>query len=270
MPKLSKLKQILSKMDSAVIAYSGGVDSTFLSAVAKDVLGDKLIAVTGISQTYPKSELKDAKRFAKFLKIKHLIINTDELRNREFSDNPVNRCYFCKSELFSKLNEIAKKSNIQYVLDGTNIDDLKDYRPGFKAKKELGIRSPLQEAGMTKEDIRKYSRKINLPSWNKPAYACLSSRFPYGEKITEKKLSKVESAEEYMKKLGFKVLRVRHHNNIARIELGRAEIKRVFNNVIINKIVKRFKKLGFTYVTLDLEGFRSGSMNERLEREEKK
>lgn len=266
MPKLSKLKQILSKIDSAAIAYSGGVDSTFLAAVAKDILGDRVIAVTGVSQTYPKSELKDAKKYAKYLKIKHLIINTDELSNKEFSNNPINRCYFCKSELFSKLREIARKNNIQYVLDGTNIDDLKDYRPGFKAKKELNVRSPLQEARMTKDDIRRYSKKMNLPSWNKPAYACLSSRFPYGEKITEKKLSKVESAEEYMKKLGFKILRVRHHNNIARIELGKPEIKRIFNGDIINKITNKFKSLGFSYITLDLEGFRSGSMNKEVKK----
>lgn len=266
MDKLSKLKQILSKMDSAVIAYSGGVDSTFLAAVAVQILKDKVLAVTGVSQTYPKSELRDAKRFAKFLKIKHLIINTDELRNREFSDNPVNRCYFCKSELFSKLKKIAAENKIEFVLDGTNFDDSRDYRPGMKAKKELNVRSPLQEAGMTKEDIRKYSRKMRLPSWNKPAYACLSSRFPYGEKITKKKLSKVESAEEYMKKLGFKVLRVRHHNKIARIELKKDEIKRIINNDIMSKIANKFKNLGFLYITLDLEGFRSGSMNKEVKK----
>ncbi len=269
MNKMSKLVSILKKNGPSVLAYSGGVDSTFLAAVAKKVLGDRLLAVTAVSETYTKSELADAKRYAKLLKLRHRLIGTKEFLNKKFTSNPVNRCYYCKGELFSALSDIAKKEGYSSVLDASNRDDLSDFRPGAKAKKEIGVISPLQLAGFTKQDIRDHSRKMKLPTWNKPSCACLASRFPYGQEITAEKLDRVGKAEEYLRKLGFRVLRVRHHGPIARIELGSSEIKRVFTGDIIKSITTSFKKLGFTYVTLDLQGFRTGSMNETLKKGDK-
>ena len=218
-------------MSSAIIAFSGGVDSSFLCAVAKEVLKDKVIAVTAVSETYPKSELKDAKDIAKLLKIRHKTIRTKEFNDKSFISNPPQRCYFCKKELFEQIKAIAEKEGIKTILDASNYDDLKDFRPGSKAKKELMVRSPLQEAKMTKADIRKFSKKMGLPTWDKPSCACLASRIPYGEGISKEKLRRIEEAEEIIKKLlgapHATPIRVRAHNNLARIEIDSLQFQRI-------------------------------------------
>src|SRR3989338_119621 len=262
--KFRALEKILQKMGSVLIAYSGGVDSTFLLKVAHDVLGEKAIAVTAASETYTKSELNDAKKFAKQIGARHIVIKTSELNIKGFAENTAERCYFCKRELFSKLAEIARENRINFVLDASNYDDLDDYRPGMNAAKELGIRSPLVEARLAKQDIRELSRQLKLPTWNKPSMACLSSRFPYGSEINARKLGRVEKGEEILKRIGLRQVRVRHQNEIARIETGRQGMKLLLNPQSLEKVVKDFKKLGFAYVTLDLQGYRSGSMNEVL------
>lgn len=262
--KLETLKSSLKNMDKLIIAFSGGVDSTFLLKVACDVLKDNVIAVTARSSTYPEREYKEAVNFIKTLSAKHMVIISEELDIEGFSKNPVNRCYYCKKELFSKIKEIAKQNHIQYIADGSNMDDLGDYRPGLKAIDELGIVSPLKEAGMTKEDIRTLSKEMGLPTWNKPAFACLSSRFPYGQEITKEKLEIVDKAEQYLLDLGFKQVRVRYHNEIARIEVSSNERKHFFNEDLMDKVYTEFKKIGFNYVTLDLKGYRTGSMNETI------
>ena len=262
--KLLQLKKILAKMDSVLIAYSGGVDSTFLIKVAKDVLdGDKILAVTASSFTYPACEIKEAKTIAKRLRVKHLVIKTDELFNQKFVENSANRCYWCKNDLFSKLIALAKKYKLNYVLDGSNYDDTKDFRPGMKAARELGIRSPLEEIGLGKDEIRCFSKKLGLSTWNKPSLACLASRFPYGMRITKENLFRVDKAETFLRKLGVTQIRVRHHGQIARIEVFKNEISGLLKEETMDKIVTKFKELGYTYVTVDLEGYRTGSMNEK-------
>jgi len=267
--KYEKLKWILQDLDSVVIGFSGGVDSTFLLKVAKDTLGEKVLAVTARSSTYPEREFLEAKEYAKSFGAKHEVIVSEELDIEGFSQNPIDRCYHCKNELFSKIQEVAREKGYKNVLDGSNLDDVGDYRPGMKAAKELGVRSPLKEAELTKEDIRTLSKQLNLPTWDKPAFACLSSRFPYGNEITEEKLSMVEKAEEYLRSLGMIQTRVRHHENIARIEVDPKERKKFFDENLLDEIGESLKKLGFTYVTLDILGYRSGSMNEVLSQEEK-
>ena len=263
--KFKDLRSILRRLDSALVAFSGGVDSSFLLRVTKDTLPqDKILAVTAVSDTYTRSELKEAKRFARSLGIKHKIIFTNELKDKNFIKNPVDRCYYCKKELFKKLKNIARRDRFRFVLDASNIDDRKDYRPGSKAKRELGVRSPLEEARWTKKDIRRYSKKIGLKTWDKPQMACLASRFPYGEEISQRKLRKIRDAERTLKRLGVKDVRVRYHKDIARIEVGKKEIKRFFNEKFCDKIVKNLKRLGFIYIALDLEGYRTGSLNEEL------
>lgn len=239
------------------------MDSTFLIKVAYDALGENALAVTATSSTYPKKELQDAKKFAKTVGIPHIIIQSEELDIPTFSQNPPDRCYHCKKELFHKIQQIAKKRNLNAVLDGSNADDVSDYRPGAKAKQELGVRSPLQEVGLTKQEIRELSASMKLKSSEKPPFACLASRFPYGTKITKERLRQVESAETYLCSLGVTQCRVRYHDHIARIEVGSDELPLVLRNAC--KITKRFKTLGFTYITLDLEGYRTGSLNEVLE-----
>lgn len=263
--KINKLKKILKDMGSIIIAFSGGVDSSFLLKVAENVLGKNVIAVTAKSPTYPKREFEDAKKIAKILNCRQIIIDSNEMKIKEFRNNPKNRCYFCKKELFLKLISIKNKYNFNFVADGTNYDDLNTFRPGLKALKELEIRSPLADAGLTKEEIRKYSRLLSLTTWNKPSFACLSSRFPYGEEITKSKLKKIENAEDFLRSLGFRQVRVRYHYPIARIEIEKEEIPKILQSNIREKIIKKLKKIGFEYITLDLEGYRSGSMDELKE-----
>lgn len=259
--KLQQLKKVLTKMKSALIAYSGGVDSTFLLKVAHDALGDKVLAVTAKSLTYPTVEIEKAKEIAAGMGVKHLIVTTDELSNSKFTSNPLDRCYWCKKELFTKLGKVAKKYKLNYILDGSNHDDIKDFRPGMKAAREFGIRSPLKEAGLRKTEIRSLSKKLGLPTWNKPQLACLASRFPYGTNITKENLTVVNKAEEFLRKNGIKQVRVRHHNNIARIEVSRDELGKLMQKKFSNRIANKFKCLGYKYITVDLEGYRTGSMN---------
>lgn len=265
--KLNRLKDILYNMNTVLVAYSGGVDSTFLLKVATDVLGEKALAVTASSETYPSEELDEAKKYAIQFGSNHKIIETSELENEDFSNNPPERCYYCKSELFNKLKDIASKSYIPFIIDGANADDTSDYRPGLKAGKELGVRSPLREAGLTKEEIRTLSKQLNLPTWDKPAFACLSSRFPYGDKITIAKLKQVHKAESLLRSKGFRTLRVRHHENIARIEVLPSDMLKLCEDSLRQEIIANFKTLGYAYITIDLAGFRSGSMNEVLPEE---
>ena len=243
-----------------MIAYSGGVDSTFLLKVARDTLGDNVLAVIAESPTYPSTEALYAKKLCDELGVKHQIIQTDEFSNEDFLSNPKERCYYCKRELFSKLLQIAKEHNVPYVLDGSNADDRSDYRPGTRAKEELGVRSPLMELGFTKQIIRDLSRELNLPTWDKPSYACLASRIPYGTRITKELLERIEEGEKYLKSLGFNQLRVRHHGNIVRIEVEKDSAGEIMQRM--DQVSDKFEELGYTYVTLDLKGYRSGSMNE--------
>jgi uncharacterized protein len=264
--KEERLKSIIQKMESMLIAFSGGVDSSYLLSIARKVLGkEKVLAVTASSQTYTKSELKIAKAIAKILDANLKIIQTYEMDNPRFYKNPLNRCYWCKRELFSHLKSIAEKGKFRFIADGSNLDDIKDYRPGSIASKEFGIRHPLLEAGLGKKDIRSLAKKSKLPNWNAPSMACLASRFPFGTPISGKDLKMIEKAEKYIRELGYKTVRVRKHNNLARIEVAMPDIKNIVKQPAHSNITKYLKKLGFRFITLDLEGYRTGSLNPKTE-----
>ncbi|HEY5587751.1 MAG TPA: ATP-dependent sacrificial sulfur transferase LarE [Candidatus Paceibacterota bacterium] len=267
--KFQKLKDNLRDLGSVAIAYSGGVDSTFLLKVAADVLGNSVIAITAKSSTYPEREFKEAVKYIEGIGAKHIVIISEELEIEGFAKNPVNRCYYCKKELFSKIRKVADDNNINAVLDGSNADDASDFRPGMKAARELEVISPLKDAGFTKNDIRELSKRLGVPTWNKPAFACLSSRFPYGNEITVEKLSMVERAEQFLLDLGFRQIRVRHHEDIARVEVNAEERDKFFDIKMMDKVGNELKSIGFKYVTLDLLGYRTGSMNEVLSETEK-
>jgi len=265
--RLEALKTSLIEMESVLIAYSGGVDSTLLLKVASDTLGKKAIAITGKSETNAPKELADSKVNVALMGVKQVIIETNELDDENFAANPPNRCYFCKKELFGKLVELAREHGANYVLDGSNYDDEDDYRPGMEAATELGVRSPLQMAKLTKNDIRARSKEFGLPTWDKPSSPCLSSRFPYGDAINSSSLSAVAQAEQFISGLGIRLLRVRVHGDIARIEVPRSEMPKLIEEENAKAITARFKELGYIYITLDIQGFRSGSMNEPLKAE---
>lgn len=262
--KLDQLKALFAEMDRALIAYSGGIDSTLVAKVAYDVLGDRALAVTANSPSLMPEDLEDARIQAATIGISHEVVQTHELDNPNYASNPVNRCYFCKSELHDTLRPLALERGYPYVVDGVNADDLGDYRPGIQAAKERGARSPLAEVGITKLEVRQISQFLGLPWWDKPAQPCLSSRFPYGEEITLDKLHRVGRAERYLRDLGLRNLRVRSDGETARIEIPAEEIKDFVADNDLDSLVRAFQGYGFTYVTLDLEGFRSGKLNQEL------
>ncbi|MDX5748822.1 ATP-dependent sacrificial sulfur transferase LarE [Clostridioides difficile] len=259
--KLDKLKKMLLELGSVVVAYSGGVDSNFLLKVAKDTLGENVIAVTIHAMMHSSREIEEAKQYTQNFGVKHIILNIENFDLKEFKENGVDRCYHCKKYIFSKTKEVAKEHNIKYIVDGTNIDDLGDYRPGLKALSELGVISPLKDSSLKKEEIRSLSKTLGLNTFNKPSFACLASRIPYGVEITDENLRIVEKSEEYLSNLGFSQFRVRMHGDIARIEVGQEELGKFFENNNFNKVDTKLKIFGFKYVTLDMSGYKMGSMN---------
>jgi len=259
--KYARLVGLLRDMQSVVVAFSGGVDSTLLARAAGDALGDRALLVTADSETYPQAELAEARRLAELMRLRHVVVRTDELANPEYARNGANRCFFCKEELFGRLAPIAEREGIGTLVYGANMDDLGDHRPGMKSAAERGVRAPLIEAELTKREIRELSRQLGLPTWDKPSFACLSSRFQYGDRITAEKLRQVDAAESFVRSLGFRQFRVRHHDRLARLEIPLDEIPRLWEDGRHEAIVTRFREIGYLYVAVDLGGFQSGSAN---------
>lgn len=267
--KQNKLDEILKSLGCAAVAFSGGVDSTFLLYSAKKALNGRILAVTARSLSFPARELEEARAFCRQNDIEHVIIDSEELNIDGFSHNPVNRCYLCKTELFTKIREAAKQKGITNILEGSNADDTGDFRPGLTAVKEQGVLSPLRQAGLNKSEIRRLSKELGLPTWDKQSFACLSSRFPYGESITPERLQMVDKAEQFLLNLGFHQIRVRFHGSLARIETDEAGFEKMMYETVRRNIYDKFKEIGFAYVALDIRGYRTGSMNETLSKEEK-
>ncbi len=262
--KYSALKETIATYEKVAVAFSAGIDSTLLLFAAREALGDKVIAITATSCFFPEREEREAIRYCEDLGVKHVILPVDELSNPEIQANPTNRCYLCKKDLFGKMKEIALKNGAQKVLEGSNLDDTGDYRPGLVAVEELEIKSPLRELGFTKEEIRNLAKELDIPSWNKPSFACLATRIPYGEPLSKEVLDRIDQGEQLLMELGFHQFRVRVHGDMARIELLPREMDRMLEESVRNQVHEAFQKLGFTYVALDLKGYRTGSMNETL------
>ena len=258
------LKSRIIKLESALVAFSGGIDSTLVLAIANDVLNGRVLAVTAKSDSLPERELKAAQNLAQILGVKHKIIRTEEMSSPNYLKNPINRCYYCKSELYAKLAKVASENAMASILNGINLDDLGDHRPGITAAKEAGVISPLAEGKLNKQDVRNLAHEINLPNWEKPALACLSSRIPYGQPVTTKKLSMIEQAEEVLLTEGFRQVRVRHFGDTASIELPKEDISILSKNGLLKKISHHINEIGFKYVKIDPKGYRSGSLNEAL------
>lgn len=258
--KYINLLNYMKKLESAVVAFSGGVDSTFLLKAAREALGDKAAALTIVSPYIPRWEVAEAKELVKTIGIRHEFIHIPEIME-EIRYNPADRCYLCKTAVFSMIKDFAAKNGYKYVVDGTNADDINDYRPGLRALRELEIKSPLLETGLTKAEIRELSRKLNLPTWDKPSYACLLSRIPYGTELKTEDFIKIEKSEKFLMDKGFRAVRVRCHGDLARIEVPRENIEDLFNVALLDEISKELKKFGFKYITLDIQGYRTGSLN---------
>lgn len=260
--KLDRLQATFAAMDSLMVAFSGGVDSSFVLKVAHETAGSRVLALTTTSPTMPDEDLVSAKEIAELIGARHLIIGSNELEIPGYAENPLNRCYLCKHNLFTVCEQKAAELGIEHIVDGLNLDDLHDYRPGMQAASEKRVRHPLVEAELTKNEIRQLSKMMGLPTWDRPASPCLSSRFPYGTQITLERLQQVSGGEKLLKSLGFKIVRVRYHGEVARLEVGREEMARLLDPQIVEVLSREFRKLGFRFVTLDLAGFRSGSLNE--------